>query len=99
MRIAVVGAGVVGSCVAWELTRRGAECVLIDGGTPGAGVTDWSFSWVNASTETRNRAYFDLRVAGIAAHHELAGALGCGDWWHPTGHLRWVKPTERGALL
>ncbi|MFP4130064.1 MAG: FAD-dependent oxidoreductase [Halorhodospira sp.] len=30
MRIAVVGAGVVGTAVAWELTARGHEAVLID---------------------------------------------------------------------
>ena len=98
MRIAVVGAGIVGSCVAWQLTRRGAEVLLVDAKGPGAGVTDLSFSWVNASTETRNRAYFDLRVAGMAAHRELARALGSGAWWHPTGHLRWVEPAQSEAL-
>lgn len=36
-RIAVVGAGVVGSCIALTLRQRGAQVVLIDRSEPGAG--------------------------------------------------------------
>jgi glycine/D-amino acid oxidase-like deaminating enzyme len=89
MRVAVIGCGVVGSCVGWHLARRGAQVVMIDAGQPGAGVSNWTFSWVNASNKTQTRAYFDLNVAGMSAHRELATTLGSGDWWHPTGHLRW----------
>ena len=91
MRVAVVGAGVVGASVAWHLSRRGAEVLVVDSGPPGAGVSNWSFAWVNASTETQNRAYFDLRAAGLDAHGELASTLPPGDWWHRTGHLRWAE--------
>ena len=91
MRVAVVGAGVMGASVAWHLARRRAEVLVIDSGAPGAGVSNWSFAWVNASTETQNRAYFDLRAAGLEAHCELASTLPSGDWWHRTGHLRWAE--------
>lgn len=30
MRVAVVGAGIVGACTAWALARRGVECTLFD---------------------------------------------------------------------
>jgi glycine/D-amino acid oxidase-like deaminating enzyme len=89
MRVAVIGSGVVGSSVGWHLARRGARVVMIDAGPPGAGVSHWTFSWVNASNKTQTRAYFDLNAAGLWAHRELAADLGPGDWWHPTGHLRW----------
>jgi glycine/D-amino acid oxidase-like deaminating enzyme len=89
MRVAVIGSGVVGSSVGWHLARRGARVVMIDAGPPGTGVSHWTFSWVNASNKTQTRSYFDLNVAGLAAHRELAAELGPGDWWHPTGHLRW----------
>jgi hypothetical protein len=52
--------------------------------------TGWSFSWVNASNKTECRSYFDLNVAGMAAHSELAETIGPDSWWHPSGHLRWA---------
>ncbi|MFI6620092.1 NAD(P)/FAD-dependent oxidoreductase [Streptomyces sp. NPDC050528] len=90
VRVAVIGVGVLGACVGWNLSRRGAEVILIDAGRPGEGVTNWSFSWVNASNKTVRRSYFDLNVAGIAAHRELAGTIGPDAWWYPSGHLRWA---------
>jgi glycine/D-amino acid oxidase-like deaminating enzyme len=46
------------------------------------------------------RAYFDLAVAGIAAHGDLSDHFGAGEWWHPTGHIRWFDdPTETRAHL
>ena len=99
MRVAVIGAGIVGSSVGWHLARRGAEVVMIDAGEPGAGVTDWTFAWVNASNKTRTRGYFDLNVAGLAAWQELALELGEGDWWHPTGHLRWTGDPDAAQAL
>lgn len=91
VRAAVIGAGVIGSCVGWNLSRQGADVVFIDAGRPGEGVTNWSFSWVNASNKTARRSYFDLNVAGIAEHRDLAGAIGAEAWWHPSGHLRWAE--------
>ena len=35
--VVVIGAGIVGVCVAWQLTRRGAEVTLIDRDAPGLG--------------------------------------------------------------
>jgi hypothetical protein len=63
---------------------------MIDTGPPAAGVTNWTFSWLNASSKTETREYFDLSVAGMHAYRELAADIGPGEWWHPTGHLRWV---------
>jgi hypothetical protein len=89
MRVAVVGTGIVGACVGQALARRGAQVMMIDAGEPGAGVTKWSFSWVNASNKTHTRSYFDLNVAGTAAYEDLVLELGSSEWWHQTGHLRW----------
>ncbi|MET8809458.1 FAD-dependent oxidoreductase [Streptomyces sp. NPDC004546] len=99
-RVAVIGVGIVGACVGWNLSRHGAEVVFIDAGRPGEGVTNWSFSWVNASNKTARKSYFDLNVAGMAAHRELAGNIGPDSWWHPTGHLRWADdPAAETKLL
>ncbi|MFF8896437.1 NAD(P)/FAD-dependent oxidoreductase [Streptomyces lydicus] len=99
-RVAVVGVGIIGAGVGWNLARRGAEVVFIDAGRPGEGVTNWSFSWVNASNKTARRSYFDLNVAGMAAHRELARTIGPDSWWYPSGHLRWADdPAAEAQLL
>lgn len=64
MRIGVVGVGVVGASVGWHLAMRGVDVVMIEAGLPGEGVTNWSFSWVNASNKAETREYFDLNAAG-----------------------------------
>ena len=48
MRVAVIGAGVVGGAIAFHLARRGAEVTLIDAGEPGMGATSHSFAWINS---------------------------------------------------
>ncbi|MER7930070.1 FAD-dependent oxidoreductase [Streptomyces sp. NPDC096057] len=99
-RVAVIGVGVIGASVGWNLSRHGAEVVFIDAGQPGEGVTNWSFSWVNASNKTARKSYFDLNVAGISAHRELAGTIGPDSWWYPSGHLRWTDdPTAEAKFL
>ncbi|WP_423835772.1 NAD(P)/FAD-dependent oxidoreductase [Streptomyces longhuiensis] len=99
-RVAVVGVGVLGASVGWNLSRRGVKVVFIDAGQPGEGVTNWSFSWANASNKTVRKSYFDLNVAGMEAHRELARTIGPDSWWYPNGHLRWAAdPTAERQLL
>lgn len=99
-RVAVIGVGILGASVGWHLSRCGAEVVFIDAGRPGEGVTNWSFSWVNASNKTVSRSYFDLNVAGMAAHRDLAKTIGPDSWWFPSGHLRWAdEPAAQARFL
>ncbi|MFI7340916.1 NAD(P)/FAD-dependent oxidoreductase [Streptomyces sp. NPDC050085] len=99
-RVAVIGVGMLGVCVGWNLARLGAEVVLVDAGRPGEGVTDWSFSWVNAANKTARRSYFELNVAGMAEHRNLAADIGPDGWWFPSGHLRWADdPAGQENLL
>ena len=44
--MAVVGAGVVGLACAWELAEAGAEVVVLDRGTAGAGVSSGNAGWI-----------------------------------------------------
>jgi glycine/D-amino acid oxidase-like deaminating enzyme len=99
-RVAVIGVRILGASVAWNLARHGANVVFIDAGQPGHGVTNWSFSWVNASNKTERRSCFDLNVAGMAAYRELAETIGSDSWWYPSGHLRWADdPAAEAKLL
>ena len=99
MRIGVIGVGIIGASVGWHLANHGAEVVMIDAGRPGEGVTNWTFSWVNVSNKTETKEYFDLNVAGVAAHADLAATLGAGEWWHPSGHIRWFEDSDGAERL
>ncbi len=85
MKVAVIGAGIIGASVAYFLSKRGAEVVLLDASEPASGTTSTSFAWVNANNKTP-REYFDLNVAGMAEHRRLADELG-GGWLHETGNV------------
>jgi glycine/D-amino acid oxidase-like deaminating enzyme len=90
LRVAVVGAGIVGASVAYHLSKGGAEVVLIDGAEPGSGTTSTSFAWVNANNKLP-RDYFELNLAGMREHGRLQDEIG-GAWLHHSGNL--IVPTE-----
>ncbi len=92
MKVAVVGAGIVGASVAHRLSEGGAEVVLIDGKEPGSGTTAASFAWVNANNKLP-REYFELNVAGMREHERLQDEIGDG-WLYPTGNLIWAEDQE-----
>ncbi|NHW87727.1 FAD-dependent oxidoreductase, partial [Escherichia coli] len=47
MRIVVVGAGAVGTCVAYRLARTGASVTLLGADPPERTLSAHSFAWVN----------------------------------------------------
>ena len=96
MKVAVIGAGIVGSSVAYRLSEGGAEVLLIDGAEPGSGTTSTSFAWINANNKLP-RAYFELNVAGMGEHERLRDEIG-GDWLYSTGNLIWAVDKEQENL-
>jgi glycine/D-amino acid oxidase-like deaminating enzyme len=75
-RIVVVGAGIAGASIAYHLAKRGARMAIVDAVRPGAGATEKSFGWINATFSKRPRAYFDLNQLGIAGWRRLETELG-----------------------
>jgi glycine/D-amino acid oxidase-like deaminating enzyme len=75
-RIVVVGAGIIGASIAYHLAKRGAKVTIMDAVRPGAGATEKSFGWINATFSKRPRAYFDLNQLGIAGWRRLETELG-----------------------
>ena len=88
----VVGAGVVGACVAHRLAAAGARVTVVDAGMPGSGASGASFAWTNSFGKTP-REYHDLNVASMAEHERLAEELG-GRWLHRTGNLLWEETPD-----
>ena len=56
-KITVVGAGIVGTCIAHELSRLGQNVTIIDKSLPGSGTSGKSFNWVNATYPKRPYSY------------------------------------------
>ena len=65
--IIVIGAGVIGWAVAYELTRRGASVQVIDDRPPGMGATQASAGMLAPFTEAKDRdeAFLDLAVRSL----------------------------------
>jgi glycine/D-amino acid oxidase-like deaminating enzyme len=75
-RIVVVGAGILGASIAYHLVKRGASVVIVEAVRPGAGATEKSFGWINATFSKRPRPYFDLNQLGLAGWRRLEIELG-----------------------
>lgn len=96
MRIVVIGAGIIGSSVAYETAKAGAEVTVLDAGKIAGGASATSFAWTNA-TGKRPHSYAALNIAGMRAHLDLAREFGKSPWFHQTGSLEWYAMEEDWA--
>jgi glycine/D-amino acid oxidase-like deaminating enzyme len=98
-RIAVIGAGAVGSVVSYRLAQAGANVTIIDQHHPGWGTSGNSFAWLNSFGKTP-RYYHQLNVRSIREHQDLASELN-GTWIHLHGGIAWERTDnpERNARL
>jgi glycine/D-amino acid oxidase-like deaminating enzyme len=96
LKVAVIGAGIVGSSIAYRLSEGGAEVLMIDRAEPGSGTTSTSFAWVNANNKLP-RDYFELNLAGMREHVRLRDEMG-RDWLYSTGNLIWAAGEEQENL-
>jgi glycine/D-amino acid oxidase-like deaminating enzyme len=98
-RIVVVGAGITGASIAYHLAKRGATVTIVEAMRPGAGATEKSFGWINATFSKRPRAYFDLNQLGIAGWRRLETELGGELKVQWGGSVSWASAgTETHAL-
>ena len=96
-RIAVVGAGAIGSVLAYRLAQAGATVTVVERAHPGAGASGRTFAWINGFDKSP-REYHRLNVLAIRDHEDLADELG-GDWVHVTGSLHWAETTDVTHLV
>ena len=89
MKVIVIGTGIIGASIAYNLAQAGADVIVISDTSPGA--TEASFGWINASFYA-DEAHHRLRVAGMEAYTRLlkaqpdlpikvTGAM----WWEEQG--------------
>jgi glycine/D-amino acid oxidase-like deaminating enzyme len=97
-RCVVIGAGVLGVCVAARLAEAGATVTLLEQAQPGHGATRASFAWLNAN-EKVPRGYHDLNHAGMRAWAGLSASLGGAAWYRPAGNIEWADRAPERAHL
>ena len=98
MRVAVVGAGIVGGAIAFHLARRGAEVTLIDAGEPGMGATSHSFAWINSFAK-EPRAYGGLNRRSLDTWDRFARLLDADVGLRWGGQLTWAATDEDAEAL
>ena len=85
--VAVIGAGIMGAAIAWQLAGRGVQVTLLDKGQPGHGASSHSFAWINAGAKEPT-GYHDLNRRSLDMWARFAGAIGDEGDPASTG-LRW----------
>lgn len=95
MRIAVVGAGIVGLSVARSLARAGAEVTVFEREPIGAGTSSKTFAWVNSNGK-KPESYHALNCAGMKEHAELQrSACSQAQWLELTGTYEWATASHK----
>lgn len=100
----IIGAGITGAALAYQLTRRGETVTIVSTHAEGGLASAASFGWLNASYFL-NHPHYHLRHEGMAAHRRLAKALpdvpttwqGCL-WYESTGDAQEETATDLLAL-
>jgi glycine/D-amino acid oxidase-like deaminating enzyme len=92
-RVIVVGAGIIGSSVAWHLAKAGAEVTVLDAAEPGGIATGNSWAWINASWGNPE-PYFRLRLRSMQEWRRLDREVpGLSVDW--CGGLLWDLPPDK----
>jgi glycine oxidase len=103
--ILVVGAGIVGCAVAYELARRGASVQIVDDRPPGMGATQASAGMLAPYTEAkdRNALFLDLAVRSLELYDEfmarVAGDAGARVGYNRAGTIEIAGTAERMTEL
>ena len=69
--VAIIGAGIVGASIAYNLSKRGCRVTVIEKNTPASQATGNSFAWINASYFDTPHSYYTLRTHSLNEYHRL----------------------------
>lgn len=92
--VGIVGAGIIGACIARELARAGCRVSILEAHEPAAGASSRSMGWINASFVTRID-YYEMRIAAIQAHRRLDDQFNGKLETQWTGSLNWEAREDK----
>ncbi|GAA1633886.1 FAD-binding oxidoreductase [Georgenia ruanii] len=97
--VCVIGAGIVGTSVAFHLSRFGDVRVsVVDAGYPGAGTTEAGTGWISARGKS-DPHYRELRLLAMEEHHRLAESFPSSPWMTTGGTLQVEDSADELDLL
>jgi len=97
LRVVVVGAGIVGASIAYQLSKRGVSVTVIDEQGPASHASRATFAWINASWAKQPRHYHSLTQDSIASWRGLQQTLRLPIRWG--GSLEWYEKPVRQERL
>jgi glycine/D-amino acid oxidase-like deaminating enzyme len=99
LRIVIIGAGIVGSAIAYRLAQRPSlDVTVIDQAPAGSGASGHSFAWTNAFDKPP-RHYHDLNRRSMDLWHGFVRELGVPGAYGTGGNLVLENDEERGRAL
>ena len=96
--VIIVGAGVIGSNLAYELSNRGASVTVIDAAESGSGTSAATYGWVNSNGKTPDE-YGWLNILGLRAHERALHSPKQGTWFHQIGTTEIAQSREEAEQL
>ncbi|TPK60437.1 FAD-binding oxidoreductase [Mesorhizobium sp. B2-4-15] len=94
----IVGAGLLGTSIAYRLAERGHIVTIVERDHPGAGTSGSSFAWTNANEKTPYN-YHLINALGMRAHRELENEFGARPWFHGGGAVEWRSNAHEAQEL
>ena len=91
-RVIVIGAGIIGSAIGYQLSKRGCQVTVLDKVGPAAQASGNSFAWINASWSDTPDSYFSLRTHSLNEYHRLSEELNLPIRWG--GALEWYHDAD-----
>ena len=96
-KIVIIGAGIVGSSIAYHLTKMGAEVTVIERDRPAAHASGRNFGWLHASYPTKPYSFHHLLRLSLLAYHRLETEIGIDIHWG--GSFEWHASKESQKML
>jgi glycine/D-amino acid oxidase-like deaminating enzyme len=97
-RVIVIGAGIMGTSIAYHLARRGAHVTVLEKARPAAGATQDSFAWLN-SYQKNPHSYYELNLAGVMGWRRLALEMGSELPIQWGGSVQWAATEDEATKL
>src|SRR5436853_5959753 len=98
--VVIVGGGILGACLGYELSRRSYRVVLLEARQPTSGATGGGFAWINATAKTDDETYHRLNAQGVALYDALAAEFTAERiGLHSGGALFWAAGEDEAGRM